>query len=422
MIGCPALPGTLNSPTNGGRSVPALIAEDGGWTSRHVVTRATAPRRVFGGWSGGGRDVRSRESLTCACLSGADRTRRLIGFIFRFRRPDQAIPPSNRQMETISFLRCSRSRGRSRRPCTEFGPPRNPVRDSKLEHTATRTIYRYLAVVALAGVTCSLPLPVFARFLDLDPPSGGKFVLDRAYMMESSDADEIQSLSEELLAEHQTSIFVVTITSMADHSYTRDVSIETFAQKLFDEWGIGHPRVGGESWNTGILLLVSEQDQKARIELGAGWEHQRDDLCRQIMDEQIIPRFKDGDFSFGILSGVRALDDMARGKPLPAKPWTRNKFLGVGLVSGLVLFTLVSVFRSGRNGWAWVLWATVFGALAWLLYQFFKPDDRRYRRSGYYDHDRGYSRSGSGFGSGGGFGGGGLGGGSSGGGGATGSW
>ena len=80
--------------------------------------------------------------------------------------------------------------------------------------------------------------------------------------------------------------------------------IETFARLLFDQWQVGIAKLGGQNWNTGILLLVSVGDRKARIELGAGWGREKDHLCQQIMDERMIPRFKQGDFSGGISAGV----------------------------------------------------------------------------------------------------------------------
>ena len=44
-----------------------------------------------------------------------------------------------------------------------------------------------------------------------------------------------------------------------------------FARALFDQWGVGHPQAHGQSWDTGILVVVSKDDRKARIELGGGW-------------------------------------------------------------------------------------------------------------------------------------------------------
>ncbi len=80
----------------------------------------------------------------------------------------------------------------------------------------------------------------------------------------------------------------------------------------------------------------------------------------------------------------------------------------VAIGSGLALFTIVSVFRSGRNGWGWVLWLTVFGAIGWLLHRLCGRRDYRGHAGGHYGE--GFSGRG------------GLGGGFSGGGGATGSW
>ena len=152
-----------------------------------------------------------------------------------------------------------------------------------------------------------------------------------------------------------------------------------------------------QEWNTGILLLVSRDDRKARIELGGGWGRREDALCRQIMDEQIIFYFKQSRFSDGIVAGVEALDKMGRKLELPTRPrpWWHYALV-VGFV-GLAIFTVVSLVRKGSSGWAWIFWGVVFAIVGAILYQM-------------------STRRGSGFG------GGSFGGGSSGGGGATGSW
>ncbi|MCZ6794733.1 MAG: TPM domain-containing protein [Planctomycetota bacterium] len=84
-----------------------------------------------------------------------------------------------------------------------------------------------------------------------------------------------------------------------------------------------------------MVLLVSVNDRQARIELGAGWGHEKDSVCRRVMDEHIVPRFQEEDFSGGILAGVRALDRMARGKPLPGRPMSTGSTLVWAAVGGL---------------------------------------------------------------------------------------
>ena len=235
--------------------------------------------------------------------------------------------------------------------------------------------------------------------ITLERPGDREFVRDLAGMISPQDVEHIRKACDKLLTDKATPIIVVTIESMATHG-GEGLRIETFATLLFNQWEIGHAKLGNQEWNTGILLLVSKLDRKARIELGAGWAHEKDALCQQIMDELIIPEFKKGEFSKGIVAGVEALDKMARGKELPRRPrpwWHYGLILGA---IGLGIFTIVSLIRRGAGGWAWVFWAAIFALIGFLLYSMLTRSSR----------------------SGGGFSGGSFGGGFSGGGGASGSW
>jgi uncharacterized protein len=258
---------------------------------------------------------------------------------------------------------------------------------------------RWLLAAAALAVAVALTWPASAQEIDLQRPDDREFVRDLAEMIEPEDEQRIAELADQLLTDKVTPIIVVTIESMAAHGGA-GMRIETFAHLLFDQWQIGHAEVNEQKWNTGILLLVSRDDRKARIQLGAGWGREKDELCAQIMGEQIIPRFKAGDFSAGIVAGVEALDAMAREKQLPAAPISWKKVLLIAAFVGLAIFTVVSLIRRGSSGWAWLLWGVVFSVLGFLLYQMLT------------------SRGGGG----GGFSGGSFGGGFSGGGGATGSW
>ncbi|MEX2175503.1 MAG: TPM domain-containing protein [Pirellulaceae bacterium] len=260
-----------------------------------------------------------------------------------------------------------------------------------------------LTIVALAVGGWSIAGAQQKNVIDLQRPGPREFIVDRAGLLSSTDRDQILKTSDKLLTDKATPIIVVTIDSMAEHGGA-GMRIETFATLLFDQWQIGQAKLGDTTWNTGILLLVSKNDRKARIELGGYWRHDQDALAERIMNEQIVPRFKQGDFSGGIAAGVEALAAMARGLELPQaqatpQPWWMY-LVWIGL-AGLAIFTVVSLIRRGSSGWAWLLWAAVIGVIGYALYQYF-------------------NRSNSG--GGGGFSGGSFGGGFSGGGGATGSW
>lgn len=124
----------------------------------------------------------------------------------------------------------------------------------------------------------------------------------------------VSDLQKVALDIHGTPIVVVSISKMSDFGYS-GTSIESFARNWFQKWEIGktHPpaRPG-----TGILLLVSVGDRKARIEFGNAWQHRRDAYARQLMDRDIVPNFKKGDYSKGILVGVESLAKVAQEGPL----------------------------------------------------------------------------------------------------------
>lgn len=220
-----------------------------------------------------------------------------------------------------------------------------------------------------------------------DKPPGEDFFVDQARLLDENARKAVNATASELLQQEQIPLFVVTIPSLSAYEAS-GAGIERYGQELFDHWGIGT-----QDRNYGILLLVSVGDRKARIELGAGFEHRYDGQADDIMQSLIVPAFKRGDYSTGITDGVRGLDAMARGLQLP-KPTTPWWFwpvtIGALIFLGVMIYNL---FKSGRSGWAWALIAALAVAIFFLL--------------------RTASSSGSS---------GGFGGGSSGGGGATGSW
>lgn len=205
--------------------------------------------------------------------------------------------------------------------------------------------------------------------IDLNRPGPREFVLDKANLLDPATKTKIQQECDKLLTDKATPIIVVTIPSMAEYGGAK-LRIETFARLLFDQWQIGIAKLGKEQqdWNTGILLLVSVGDRKARIELGAGWRRDNDQMCQQIMNEHIVPAFKRGDYAGGITAGVTALDAMARGKPMPTvpRPWWHTP-LALGVIA-LGIFTIVSLVRRGSGGWAWLFWGAVFALVGYLLY------------------------------------------------------
>ena len=78
------------------------------------------------------------------------------------------------------------------------------------------------------------------------------------------------------------------------------MSVEDYGNRLFRQWGIG--QTGKDN---GVLILVAPADRQVRIEVGYGLEAVLPDgLAGDIIRNQAIPRFRDGNFEQGIRDTV----------------------------------------------------------------------------------------------------------------------
>lgn len=92
-------------------------------------------------------------------------------------------------------------------------------------------------------------------------------------------------------------IVVVTINTL------KGQPLEDFSLKILRQWGIGDKQK-----NNGVLILLVVKDRKSRIEVGYGLEGALPDgKTGRIQDEYMIPYYKEGNFSKGILEGYKAI-------------------------------------------------------------------------------------------------------------------
>lgn len=109
-----------------------------------------------------------------------------------------------------------------------------------------------------------------------------------------------RSLSEQLKAHEDKTgnqIVVLTIPTLGGES------IEEYAVKVFQDW-----KLGQRGKDNGVLVVVSIQDRRMRIEVGYGLEPTLTDLMAgRIIRNVMTPRFKAGDYNGGVLEGVQAI-------------------------------------------------------------------------------------------------------------------
>lgn len=134
---------------------------------------------------------------------------------------------------------------------------------------------------------------------------------------------------------------------------TGDYPIEDVALRILREWG-----VGGKEKSNGIVLLVAKDDRKVRIEVGYGLEGAIPDMiAASIIDHEIVPNFKEGNYYRGLDEGTHAVIEAAAGEyQAPAGYGSRkNKGISIGTIIFIVIL-LIIVFSSagGRGGGGYV--------------------------------------------------------------------
>lgn len=109
-----------------------------------------------------------------------------------------------------------------------------------------------------------------------------------------------EALTEQLVAfekatRHQ--LVVVTVPSLNGQD------ISTFTRDLANAWGVGRA-----DHDDGVVLLVAPNERRVRIAVGYGLENRLTDaLCLQIIEGEMIPKFRRSDIPGGVMAGTQAI-------------------------------------------------------------------------------------------------------------------
>ena len=187
-----------------------------------------------------------------------------------------------------------------------------------------------------------------------------------------------------------------------------------YAQRLGDKWGIGQ-----KGRNNGILILVKpKSDTRGEVQIASGYgaEGPVPDLaCIDIVNKEILPEFRKGDYYSGLNNAVSTIMSLIRGEFTASEYGQRvSKNSGKGVPVAFIIFFIFIIISliSRKSGGSNSKNISTGGLPFWLLMGMMGSG-----RGSHGGSWGGFSGGGS---SGGGFGG--FGGGSFGGGGAGGSW
>ena len=240
-------------------------------------------------------------------------------------------------------------------------------------------------VVILCALVC---LSVFAD--EVIPPKPAQYFNDYAGVVSGGTVAQLNQKLEQFERDSSCQILVAVYPKMQS-----DSSVEDYTVRVAQAW-----RAGEKGKDNGAVLFVFIQDRKMFIQVGYGLEGAMPDaICKRIVENEIKPYFKAGNYDAGLTAGVNAMLAAAKGEYKGTGHTVNDQKTGSPAIITIIFVVIVIVILISR------IRQGIF-----------------YSSGGYYTR-RGWSSGGGGWGGGGGGGGGfSSGGGNFGGGGAGGRW
>lgn len=265
-----------------------------------------------------------------------------------------------------------------------------------------------------------LLLPMAALAVDDQVPPFKAYVTDLTHTLMPDEKAGLEARLVEFSQQKGSQIAVLIVPT------TRPDTIEQYGIRVAEQWKLGRKGV-----DDGVLVLMATEDRAVRIEVGYGLEGVIPDVvAKRVIEEIMVPHFRQGDVGGGLTAGVERLIGLIDGEPLPppahqtASGSHFDKYFPIIFIAAIVLGGLLRALLGNVLGGAatggivgigiWFLGAGLFFAIIVGVMAFF------FTLGGGRGLPIGGFGGGGGFGSGGGFSGGG--GGGFGGGGASGRW
>lgn len=135
------------------------------------------------------------------------------------------------------------------------------------------------------------------------PYKASGFVNDFANVLSSDKKEELEQELSNFRASTTNEIVVVIIPNMSGRY------IEEYATQMFREWG-----VGSKQNNNGVLLLISLEERKDRIEVGYGLEGALTDLQSDQILKTVNTYLKEGDYDSAVLVGASSIMSAVQGE------------------------------------------------------------------------------------------------------------
>lgn len=140
---------------------------------------------------------------------------------------------------------------------------------------------------------------------EIIPPAPKQWFNDYANAVSPATAQRLNRQLEDFERATSSQFVVAVFPKMESTS-----SIEDYCHRMFQAW-----KIGQQGKNNGVALFVFVQDRRMRVEVGYGLEGALPDvIAKRIIEDEIGPHFRNGDFDGGLNAGITAIIQATKGE------------------------------------------------------------------------------------------------------------
>ena len=182
---------------------------------------------------------------------------------------------------------------------------------------------------------------VFAQFQIPDAPKEQTSVYDDAATNLLSTAQE-KALEQKLIRYSDSTSTQIVIAII---SSTKGEDINFLGAQWGQKWGIGQAKK-----DNGILILLAKDDRKIAINTGYGVEGSLTDLMsKRIIENIILPQFKQGDFYGGLNKGTDAVFQVLNGEFKEDRDFSKKNGSSFDAYLPFIIFFIILIILSNSN-------------------------------------------------------------------------
>ena len=165
-----------------------------------------------------------------------------------------------------------------------------------------------------------------------NPPVPPRLVNDYTGTLSTS---QISTLEHKLVAYNDSTSTQILVLLVDD---LQGYSVEQYATEIGHSWGVGQKDKGN-----GVVILVKPKNgsERGQVNISPGYgmeQYVTDATAKRIIDREMIPAFKEGDYYTGIDNAVNTIMDLCSGK------FTQDEYAGdEGFPLWLVILFIIAI-------------------------------------------------------------------------------